>query len=306
MNQSMNRRREWLDWETDGRNWPNRSASQFVSTAGFEWHVQIAGPETAPVILMLHGTGASSHSWRDLLPRLSDRFCVVAPDLPCHGFTRPRGHADLSLPGMVQALSDLLGKLHRGPAVILGHSAGAAIAVTLAARQATTVPRHVIGINGAYLPIRGNALFSPMAKALFANPFSASMFSLLSRVTPLGGNLLSATGSPIDEEGKAIYRMLLGSSGHVHGALGMMAAWDLTRFDATLRRLPFPMTLIVAKDDPMVPPENSNHAARLAQGSRLVLSESGGHLLHECQAERVVQWIDEAIGEQRLSGVDAA
>ncbi|TPP06764.1 alpha/beta fold hydrolase BchO [Rhizobium glycinendophyticum] len=302
----MNRRREWLDWETDGRNWPNRSASQFISTADYHWHVQIAGPQDAPMILMLHGTGAASHSWRQFLPRLSKRFRVVAPDLPCHGFTHPRGHADLSLPGMVQALSDLLATLHRGPAVIIGHSAGAAIAVTLAARQMTTLPRHVIGINGAYLPIRGNALFSPMAKALFANPFSASMFSLLSRVTPLGGNLLSATGSRIDEEGKAIYSMLLGSSGHVHGALGMMAAWDLTRFDATLRRLAFPMTLIAARDDPMVPPENSNHAAKLAEGSRLVSSANGGHLLHECQAERVVEWIDKAIGEQRPNGVDAA
>jgi magnesium chelatase accessory protein len=302
----MNRRREWLDWETDGRNWPNRSASQFIGTAGYHWHVQIAGPEDAPMILLLHGTGAASHSWRHLLPRLSTRFRVVAPDLPCHGFTRPLGHVELSLPGMVQALSDLLAKLHRGPAVILGHSAGAAIAVTLAARQTTTLPRHIIGINGAYLPIRGNALFSPMAKALFANPFSASIFSLLSRMTPLGGNLLSATGSPIDEEGKAIYRMLLGSSGHVHGALGMMAAWDLSRFDATLRRLPFPMTLIAARDDPMVPPANSHHAAKLVPGSRLVSSANGGHLLHECQAERVVQWIDEAIGEHRPNGVDAA
>jgi magnesium chelatase accessory protein len=306
MSQSTVRRREWLDWETDGRIWPNRSASQFISTTDYHWHVQITGPDDAPMILLLHGTGASSHSWRHVLPKLSDRFRVVAPDLPCHGFTRPRGHPDLSLPGMVQALADLLVKLHRGPAVILGHSAGAAIAVTLATRQVTTLPRHVIGINGAYLPIRGNALFSPMAKALFANPFSASMFSLLSRVTPLGGNLLSATGSPIDEEGKAIYRLLLGSSGHVHGALGMMAAWDLTRFDGTLSRLPFPMTLIAAADDPMVPLENSSHAARLVRGSRLVKSSDGGHLLHECQADRVVQWVFDAIDEQRPNGVNAA
>ena len=55
-------------------------------------------------------------------------------------------------------------------AVVVGHSAGAAIAVALAADQASSVPRHVIGINGAFLPIRGNALFSPLAKALFANP----------------------------------------------------------------------------------------------------------------------------------------
>ncbi|KPF61229.1 MULTISPECIES: alpha/beta fold hydrolase BchO [Rhizobium/Agrobacterium group] len=298
--------RDRLNWETDGRNWPNRSASQFVKTNACDWHVQIAGQDTAPMILLLHGTGASSHSWRHLLPLLSARFRVVAPDLPGHGFTRPCGPTDPSLPGMVRALTELVSRLDRCPAVILGHSAGAAIAVTLAASKASAVPRHVIGINGAYLPIRGNALFSPLAKALFANPFSASMFSLMSRVTPLGGNLLTATGSPIDEEGRAIYRMLLASPAHVRGALGMMAAWDLSRFDATLQRLPFPMTLIAAKDDPMVPIENSSHAARQAPGSRLVLTDTGGHLLHECRPADVVRWLDEAIGNQRPNGADAA
>jgi len=295
-----------LDWETDGRSWPHRSASRFLQTASCDWHVQIAGPDNGPVVLLLHGTGAASHSWRHLLPLLSTRFRIVVPDLPCHGFTRPRGPADLSLPGMVRALTELLALLDRCPAVILGHSAGAAIAVTLAASHAAAVPRHVIGINGAFLPIRGNALFSPLAKALFANPFSASMFSLLSRVTPLGGNLLTATGSAIDEEGKAIYRMLLASPAHVRGALGMMAAWDLTRFDATLRRLPFPMTLIAARDDPMVPIENSSHAARQAPGSRLILTDRGGHLLHECRAGEVARWLDEAMGDQRPNGADAA
>lgn len=298
--------RDRLRWETDGFSWPNRSASQFLKTASCDWHVQLAGPEDAPVILLLHGTGAASHSWRHLLPLLSTRFRIVAPDLPGHGFTRTRGPGDLSLPGMVRALTELLALIDRCPAIIVGHSAGAAIAVMLAASQTSAVPRHVVGINGAYLPIRGNALFSPLAKALFANPFSASMFSLLARATPLGGNLLTATGSSIEEEGKALYRRLLASPAHVRGALGMMAAWDLTRFDATLRRLPFPMTLIAARDDPMVPIENSTHAARQAAGSRLVLTDRGGHLLHECRAADVVRWLDEAIGEQRSNGADAA
>jgi magnesium chelatase accessory protein len=298
--------RDRLNWETDGQSWPNRSTSRFLATASFNWHVQIAGPDHAPVILLLHGTGAASHSWRHLLPLLATRFRVVAPDLPCHGFTHPRGDVDLSLAGMVRSLSELLAQLDRCPAIVLGHSAGAAIAVALAAGHAAAVPRHVIGLNGAFLPIRGNTLFSPLAKALFANPFSASMFSMLARVTPLGGNLLTATGSPIDEEGRAIYRMLLASPAHVRGALGMMAAWDLTRFDATLKRLPFPMTLIAAKDDPMVPIENSTHAARQAAGSRLILTERGGHLLHECRAADVARWLDEAISDQRPNGADAA
>ena len=45
-----------LDWERDGRDWPNHAASRFVPAAGLRWHVQQAG--NGPVILLIHGTGS--------------------------------------------------------------------------------------------------------------------------------------------------------------------------------------------------------------------------------------------------------
>ena len=55
-----------------------------------------AGPKDAPVILLLHGYPTSSHMFRDLIPRLSDKFHLVAPDLPGFGQTKapPRGKFD--------------------------------------------------------------------------------------------------------------------------------------------------------------------------------------------------------------------
>lgn len=46
-----------------------------------------AGDPAAPTILLLHGFPSSSHMFRDLIPRLADRYHVVAPDLPGFGFT---------------------------------------------------------------------------------------------------------------------------------------------------------------------------------------------------------------------------
>ncbi|MCM2472498.1 alpha/beta fold hydrolase [Rhizobium sp. CG5] len=296
----------WLDWERDGRDWPHRSASRFVETGGLRWHVQAMGPAHAPALLFLHGTGASSHSWRHVLPQLSTRYRLVAVDLPCHGFTRPRGRADLSLAGMTRSVTDLLAVLSLKPVAIIGHSAGAAIALSVAAPMDRDKAPTVIAINGAFLPIRGDRLFSPMAKLLFANPFSASMFSLLTRTTPLGGNLLTSTGSPIDEAGALLYRRLLTSSGHVRGALGMMAAWDLTRFEALLRSLSASVVLIAAKDDPMVPVRHSEHVARLIKGARLALADRGGHLLHECDAGFVCRIIADAVSIPGQEGADAA
>jgi pimeloyl-ACP methyl ester carboxylesterase len=52
-----------------------------------------AGPENAPIILLLHGYPTAGHMFRDLIPRLSDKFRLIAPDLPGFGQTKapPRG-----------------------------------------------------------------------------------------------------------------------------------------------------------------------------------------------------------------------
>ena len=87
-------------WQREGRDWPNREASRFVRAAGLMWHVQIMG--AGPVLLLAHGTGAATHSWRALAPLLAQHFTIVAPDLPGHGFTEAPGTARLSLPGMAR------------------------------------------------------------------------------------------------------------------------------------------------------------------------------------------------------------
>src|SRR5262245_17833787 len=44
-----------------------------------------AGPATAPVVVLLHGFPTSSHMFRNLIPALSDRYHVIAPDYPAFG-----------------------------------------------------------------------------------------------------------------------------------------------------------------------------------------------------------------------------
>src|SRR5690606_30323646 len=46
-----------------------------------------AGPADAPAVLLLHGFGASSHMFRNLIPVLAQRYRVLAPDLPGFGET---------------------------------------------------------------------------------------------------------------------------------------------------------------------------------------------------------------------------
>jgi magnesium chelatase accessory protein len=119
-----------LDWETDGRDWPNRAHSHFVKAAGLTWHVQEFGSigPNKPKILLLHGTGSSSHSWRDVAPLLALRYQVVAIDLPGHAFTSMPPAVEQSLSGMSRNVAELLRVMSFTPTLVIGHSAGAAVA----------------------------------------------------------------------------------------------------------------------------------------------------------------------------------
>lgn len=58
-----------------------------VLADGVEVFYREAGPTDAPVVLLLHGFPTSSFQYRELIPRLADKYHVIAPDLPGFGFT---------------------------------------------------------------------------------------------------------------------------------------------------------------------------------------------------------------------------
>jgi magnesium chelatase accessory protein len=288
-----------LNWDHDGHNWPHRAHSRFVQAAGFNWHVQLFG-ETAdlPTVLLLHGTGASTHSWRGLIPLLTPHFKVLSLDLPGHAFSdMPPGGASsqqMSLPGMAQAIGELLATLKVSPALIIGHSAGVAIAVRMVL-DGLAVPTQIIGINAALQPLGGLAgqVFSPVAKLMSALPFVPSLFAWQATQPSVLQRLVSSTGSKLDTEGMALYGQLVSNPGHAAGALGMMANWDLPQLALDLPRLAVPLSLIVGSNDHTVPPRQAARLRALWPASSaspvppLTTLPNLGHLAHEERPDMV-------------------
>ena len=58
-----------------------------VPINGYEVFYREAGPKDAPTIVLLHGFPSSSHMFRELIPRLADRFHVIAPDYIGFGYS---------------------------------------------------------------------------------------------------------------------------------------------------------------------------------------------------------------------------
>jgi magnesium chelatase accessory protein len=281
-----------LDFNVDGADWPNREASTFVHAAGLRWHVQSMGPEDAPVVLMLHGTGASTHSWRSLMPMLAESLRVVAVDLPGHGFTSQAPMLQLSMQGMAMAVGKLLETLNVSPVLIVGHSAGAAIAARLCL-DGGAAPAGVISLAGALLKLQGAAgkLFSPTAKLLALNPLVPRFFSWRAKKASVVSDLMGRTGSQLDADGLKYYTILARSAGHTGSALGMMANWDLQGLARQLPELKPKLLLVTASNDRMIPPSDGKRAQALVADSELHEMQGLGHLAHEEQPADIAKLI---------------
>lgn len=269
-----------LRWDVEGRNWPQREASEFVRTPSVTWRVVRQGQ--GPVLVLLHGTGSSAHSWAGIMPELAQEFTIIAPDLPGHGFTRGRPRGGLSLPGMAAALRELLAEIDAAPALIAGHSAGVAIALQYARSTDLRVP--IIGFNPALTPFPGAArrLFPALAKLLFVNPFAPRIFARMARIPGETERfLIRATGSRIGAESERSYRTLLGNNRHCEGALGMMASWDLAALAAQMPLMENPVVLAHSRGDIAVPLPQVERACALLPHGSLDVRDGLGHLAHE-------------------------
>ena len=297
--------RQALDWERDGANWPLRQYSRFVDTPRLRWHVQYAphSDAQAPTVLLLHGTGASTHSWRDVFPLLGVRYNVLALDFPGHAFSAVPAPSEVatlfSLPGMAAGVAQVLTQMGIVPHTIVGHSAGAAVACMLSL-DGHVQPQRIVSLNGALLPLDGLAgqLFSPMAKLLAKAPFVPELFSWQAGQPAVLQRLLDGTGSRLDAQGRALYQKLIAQPAHSAGALAMMAHWDLHTFWRRLPALETPLTLIAGEQDLIVPPSVSERAAASLkrQPPPPVNRLPGlGHLAHEERPDTLARCILRAV-----------
>ncbi len=263
--------------------WPLRDTSRRIACRPHLWHVQEMG--AGPLVLLLHGAGGATHSWRYLMPLLAG-YRVVAIDLPGQGFTRMGSRRRCGLDAMAEDIAALCAGQGWHPHAVIGHSAGGALALRLA--EMMPVAR-VVGVNAALGTFDGAAgwLFPLMAKLLAATPFVPQVFSRLSGTPDRVAALLASTGSKIDAAGLGQYLRLLQMPGHVDAALLMMAQWKLEGLFARLPGVSARVLLITGANDATVPPGVSEKATGQIPGAVWVNLPGLGHLMQEEDAGAV-------------------
>lgn len=142
-------------------------------------------------MILIHGLFVDHTSWDLVMPELSDSFHVIAPDLPGFGTSEkpPPSRFPYGIEAFAEAIADLYAGLELGPAAVVGHALGGAVALTLAARHPELVSKLVLidslcyeGGTGrfgelALLPFVGGLVFKQLwGRGLFRRYFQESVF----------------------------------------------------------------------------------------------------------------------------------
>ena len=268
--------------------WPLRAQSRRQRGPVHDWYFAEAG--TGPPVLLLHGAGGSLHSMQGLFDRLVLTNHVLAVDLPGHGFTRLGAQRRSGLCTMTADVSAFCRQLEFTPKVIIGHSAGAAIALQMA-RDAPDM--RIVGINPALGHFEGLAgvIFPAMAKLLASVPFTARLFSGASARPERIQALIDGTGSKLSQQGLDRYQTLVSREAHVAGALAMMAQWSLDDLLANLGSISNEVLFLLAENDATVPAKVGRAAAAKLPHAEVVEIAGYGHLVHEENPDLVLDHI---------------
>jgi len=276
--------------------WPDRRWSEIHVLDGISWHIQRSGadPKERPTILLVHGTGGSSHSWAAVTPALATHFHILNIDLPGHGFTNvpaavERAHSPYTLTGMARLLHGLLTALEVAPHTVVGHSAGVSVLLRMVIEGRIT-PTRILGVCPALVPPPAwyVALIAPMLGLVLERDVVANSTARLAAGTRLIEGMLGSTGSTLTAEQRARYRLLCSRPEHVHAAIAMMARWDLPALFRDIGVLRTPVQLIAGRQDRWIPLAALSRAVERIPGVSLTVEE-GGHLLPEERPEVIVR-----------------
>lgn len=268
--------------------------SKFIEVCGLKVHyVEKPGEGN---LLLLHGFGASTFSWRYLLE--SDlRVRVVAFDRPGFGLTERKNPKELpcnpySPEGAAELTLELMDKLGMEKAILVGHSAGAGIAILVAIKAPERVEKLVL-----VSPAWGARNQSNLQKFVFSLPLAEKYFPLVLRLSVgrLENILENAwyNKSKLTDEVREGYKMPLKAKDWDKGLFWVTKYSSYPDITEELKNLMIPTLIIYCREDAIVPLESGERLHSILPNSQLVVMEKCGHLPHEEKPEEFLKILED-------------
>jgi pimeloyl-ACP methyl ester carboxylesterase len=277
--------------------------AEFESLAGLSVHIEKAvyagkSNETAPLIVLMHGFGASTYSWREVIEPLTEYGDVIAYDRPGFGFTeRPTewdGVNPYGFEGNFKLLDDLIAKFGDGRDVVLvGHSAGGQLAAEYARLNPTKVQALIL-VDPAILTTGGGPVG---LEWLYEIPQIKKLGPILvSSIATSGMDLLRESyfdQSQLTDEVLEGYQAPLKVKGWEGGFWNFATAPRANDLAENLSDLKLPTLLITGSNDTVVPTSDTVKLETLIPNSVLEIIQHSAHLPQEEKPDEFMSAIED-------------
>ena len=249
--------------------------SKFAEIAGQRVHFTDEGK--GEVVLLIHGTAASLHTWQDWMPALKKQFRVLRVDLPAFGFTGPAKDRDYSIDAYVRFIENFLTHLKVKQLNLVGNSLGGQIAWHYAAQHPDDIHKLVLIDSAGFtlpkipLPIRVARLPGIGKIARYIGP----RFLVKKSLKQVYFDDNKVTDTLIDR----YYAMSLRQGNR--DAFVDRAVQRKDDDPNLLRRVRMPTLILWGRHDEWIPVEHAESFRKKLLLPQVIIYENAGHVPHE-------------------------
>jgi pimeloyl-ACP methyl ester carboxylesterase len=253
------------------------SPADYVEVAGIRLRVKDTGPRAAPVVILLHGFGASLETWTPWAEQLSVNYRVIRFDLPGFGLTGADPTGDYTDARTVNILAALMDKLGIQKASLVGNSLGGKIAWNFAVKYPVRVDRLVlISPDGFASPGFEYGKKAKLPALLKVLPYTLPKFMLRM-------NLVVAYADPsrLSDATLTRYWDMMRGPGDRAAMLARMQQVMLQNPGPLLKKIQAPTLILWGEKDGMIPFSNAADYVRDIPNAKLAALPGLGHVPFE-------------------------
>jgi pimeloyl-ACP methyl ester carboxylesterase len=281
---------------------------QFIDLGGNRIHYVDRGPRDAPAIVLIHGLAGQMRNFgRPLLDELETDYRLILVDRPGSGWSVRAPGASSSLSQQAGVVAELIRTLGVEKPMIVGHSLGGALALTMAAEQPDVVGRLALicpltqdqkDVPKAFKALE---IRSPVVRRLVAHSIAVPMGviyqdRILAQVfgpEPVPEDFAVTGGGALGARPVAFYE----------NSSDMVALED--HMPSLVQRygsITVPVRILFAESDQLLDPQFHGAAAAAQLGDARLELVPGGHMLPFTQPEMTARWIRRAAEEAKETG----
>ncbi|WP_452227112.1 alpha/beta fold hydrolase [Lacinutrix cladophorae] len=272
------------------------TASKFISVNGMDIHYRDEGiaNDSLPIVL-IHGTGASLHTFNAWTEDLKKEHRVIRMDLPAFGLTGPFPDRDYAIKNYVQFIENFLSALHVNKCILAGNSLGGKIAWSYTLENPKKVDKLIL-IDALSYPTEARSV--PLAFTLAKIPilnkaltFITPKFMAKSSVENVYANKTKVTDALVEQ-----YFELLLRPGNRQAFVDRIMQENTSDSYKKISTIKTPTLILWGKEDLLIPVSNAYKLKRDLSNSSLVILDQTGHVPMEESPKKSLQAIKDFLG----------